>query len=133
MAQDDGTHPEIRNIRAANYATHRYRRRGIPGPEPDAVLAIREVEESLQRRGLLAERQISNRIRTSASSTARLIATTSTRLPPAQTGFTTRPVSSSRLPVPTPKTKDSLGVGQDGDDLGEFFSCSFPLISKAHR
>lgn len=42
----------------------------------------------------------------------------------------TRSVSSSRPPVPTPRTKDSLGVGQDGEDLAYFSELNFGTNNK---
>ena len=52
ILQDNGLHPEIRAVQHANAVTKKYRKRGIPGPDIDRELAIRNVLNSLQRRGL---------------------------------------------------------------------------------
>ncbi|PWW76545.1 acid protease [Tuber magnatum] len=109
---DDGTHPEIRQVRAANAATHKYRRLGIPGPEVDGALALRDVEDLLRKRGLLGRRQTNNdRVVTIG-------------------GGQTASVTSGLIPAATPRTQDSMGVGQDGNDLSYFSEVRFGSNNK---
>lgn len=100
-------HPEIRSIRAANKVTEKFRRRGIAGPSVDGDMAIRQVERSLERRGLLWKRQSSGIVVT-------------------ESGRATR--TGGIIPAETPKTPDSMGVGQDGTDV-----CEFCLLSLRER
>ncbi|KAG0129595.1 aspartic peptidase domain-containing protein [Tuber indicum] len=110
---DDGTHPEIRQVRAANAATYKYRRRGIPGPEVDGMQALRDVEDSLRRRGLQEKRQTnSGRVVTIGAG---------------QTASSTNGV----IPAATPRTPNSIGVGQDGSDLSYFSEMKFGSNNKS--
>lgn len=86
-------------MRAANRATEKFRRSGIAGPDVDGELAIRQVEQSLQKRGLPRKRQSSGIIVT-------------------EVGQAT--ATGGIIPAETPKTPDSMGIGQDGTDVCEF-------------
>ncbi|KAG0642068.1 aspartic peptidase domain-containing protein [Tuber brumale] len=110
---EDGTHPEIRQVQAANAATYKYRRRGFPGPEVDGTQALRDVEDSLRRRGLLEKRQ-----------------TNSGRVVTIGAGQTAS-ATSKAIPAATPRTPNSMGVGQDGSDLSYFSEVKFGSNNKS--
>ncbi|KAL7275974.1 hypothetical protein RUND412_001043 [Rhizina undulata] len=110
---DDGLHPEIRNVQAANRATKKYRRRGIPGPDIDGALAIRNVHGSLQRRGLLRSRQMATYDIATGSSNSQ-----------SQT-------QEGVVPAQTPATPDSVGIDQDGNDFSYFSPVQFGSKEKS--
>lgn len=49
---DNGVHPQIRAVQHANAVSKKFRKRGIPGPDVDRELAIRNVISSLEKREL---------------------------------------------------------------------------------
>lgn len=55
---DNGLHPQVRAVQHANAVTKKFRKRGIPGPDTDRGLAIRNVISSLEKRGL--EKRLNN-------------------------------------------------------------------------
>lgn len=106
---DNGLHPEIRSIQAANRVTERFRRRGLEGPSVDGEKVVQQLEQSLERRGLLPKRESSGGPDTEsrrASATAGII------------------------PAETPRTPDSMGVGQDGTDVSYFAEVMFGSENK---
>ncbi|RPB04184.1 acid protease [Choiromyces venosus 120613-1] len=114
---DDGTHPEIRQVQAANAATYKYRRRGIPGPEVDGAQAIRDVEASLRRRGIPA---VIEKRQTSSGGQVVTIGA-------GQTASATNGI----IPAATPRAPNSMGVAQDGRDLSYFSEVKFGSNGKS--
>ncbi|KAF8418591.1 aspartic peptidase domain-containing protein [Tirmania nivea] len=49
---DNGLHPQIQAVQHANAITRKFRKRGVPGPDIDRELAIRNVVSSLEKRDL---------------------------------------------------------------------------------
>lgn len=58
---DNDLHPQIRAVQHANSITKKFRKRGIPGPDIDRKLAIRNVISSLEKRNLKSlKRRVNN-------------------------------------------------------------------------
>ncbi|KAI9829752.1 MAG: hypothetical protein M1819_005989 [Sarea resinae] len=68
--QSSEGHPHIRNIRAVNRVTRRYRRRGFAGPEIDEREAIAAVERSLKTRATPVKRTNTYHIVSAATPTS---------------------------------------------------------------
>ncbi|KAI5784597.1 aspartic peptidase domain-containing protein [Geopyxis carbonaria] len=113
----DSLHPEIKHVHAVNKLARKFRRRGIPIPDIDEELAVREARSSLRRRGLFERQQPASDIIIS--------------LMPGDM-FPT-PTSQGIIPAATPDTPDSLGIAQDGNDFSYFSFVEFGTEGREFR